>query len=251
MRHPFTLADYGEFVLAWADAWPGLLCGAPSRDALERRMPLAIAEYRHWLESNGEEGPLGDAWQVVASAPSYDADTTGGDPCYASDLQPLSAPDFERFLRHARLAQLELARAADLPDLLLDWQPEGLVVEDADPWAPDPRTIRGILTHALQLEVFYREGLRDGPAAGIFEPVEPTADELGRTLDALRRAATAGLDRVWHPVRPHPARPQPVVPGDWTIRKVLRRLISHDRDHAAEILQRRTWLLLGVPKQGD
>jgi hypothetical protein len=36
-----------------------------------------------------------------------------------------------------------------------------------------------------------------------------------------------------------------------TIRKVLRRLISHDRDHAAEILQRRTWLLLGVPKRGD
>ena len=115
---------------------------------------------------------------------------------------------------------------------LLDWLPEGLIAEHTDPWAPDVRTIRGILTHALQLEVFYREGLRSGPAAGIFGRVGSPAEETARTFEVIRAAADGGLDRVFHPLRYQPARGE-VVPGDWTIRKVLRRLISHDRAHAA------------------
>ena len=33
----------------------------------------------------------------------------------------------------------------------------------------------------------------------------------------------------------------------WTARKVVRRVISHERFHTAEIQQRLTWVLLGAP----
>ena len=107
----------------------------------------------------------------------------------------------------------------------------------------------GVLTHTLQLEVFYREGLRDGRAAGIFEPVATAAEETERTRDVLARVAAADeLDRVFRPRRPSTSQGSEE-PGEWTVRKTLRRLISHDRAHAAEITQRRTWVLLGVPGQ--
>jgi hypothetical protein len=32
------------------------------------------------------------------------------------------------------------------------------------------------------------------------------------------------------------------------VRKLVRRIISHERAHTAEIEQRRTWLLAGVPE---
>jgi hypothetical protein len=36
-------------------------------------------------------------------------------------------------------------------------------------------------------------------------------------------------------------------PEHWTPRKTVRRIIAHERFHTAEIIQRKAWLLLGVP----
>jgi hypothetical protein len=36
----------------------------------------------------------------------------------------------------------------------------------------------------------------------------------------------------------------------WTARKVVRRVIAHERFHTAEIRQRQGWILLGVPDFG-
>ena len=247
MVNRFVVESYPAFLLAWSGDWPGLVCGAPSEVALQNAMPRSIAEHAAWLASHGEAGPADLEWDVAATIDSRDAAPTEGDSFYVTDLDPLSPADFERFVRHARFSQEDLAASvAALPDLLLDWVPDGLALEHADPWAPDPRTIRGILTHALQLEVFYREGLHDGPAAGIFEQVQAPAEEQRRTLEILRDAARHDPDRVFHPIRPSASRTAPP-PGDWTIRKALRRLISHNRAHAAEIVQRRTWVLLGPP----
>ena len=239
MSHPFTVVRYPGFILAWSDEWPGMLCGAATEAAVAESMPRSLAEYRAWLRSHNERGPEGTDWHASETVDGVALDARDG--CLAADLAPLSPTEFERYLAHARLAQEDLVRAATLPDELLDWRPEGLTIEHPDPWAPDVRTIRGILTHALQLGVFYREGLKDGPAAGIFEAVGTAAEETGRTRELLAVAAAAGLNRLYHPVRPGGSS------GEWTMRKVLRRLISHDRAHAAEIVQRRTWLLPGVP----
>jgi hypothetical protein len=107
------------------------------------------------------------------------------------------------------------------------------------------RTIRDVARHVLELEVYYRSGLRDGPAAGIFEPVGAPAEEhaarsaaartgRGRTVTELLAGQT-GAERA----------------REWTVRKVLARLISHERVHTAEIWQRRAWVLLGAPGSPD
>jgi hypothetical protein len=245
---PFTLARYPGFLLAWADDWPGLVCGAPTEDILSDSVPRSLLEFRSWLEAHGERGPEDVAWHTSESLDGADFDAR--DACYSADLAPLSLPEFERYLRHVQFAQDNLLRAAELPAALLDWRPEGLAVEHPDPWAPDARTIRGILTHALQLEVFYREGLKDGTAAGIFEPVASAAEETARTRAILAGVAENDLSRVFRPRRPSASHGE-AEPGEWTLRKALRRIISHDRAHAAEVTQRRTWILLGVPKQPD
>ena len=246
MAEPFTVVDYGGSVFAWADEWPGLVTSAPTLAELDSTIPLALAEYGDWLRRHGEDGP-GRTWRISERIGSADGPTQG-DPCYLSDLRPLGEREFERFLRHSTHSQLDLQTVADVPDALLDWTPEAAEPEQADPWAPGVRTIREVLTHALQLEVFYREGLRDGAAAGIFAPVGSAAEEHAATRAAFERAASERIDREWHPLRVLRPGGTPEPAGEWTVRKALRRTISHNRAHCAEILQRKTWILLGTPK---
>lgn len=243
MVHPFSLALYPGFVLAWSDDWPGLLSSAPTVAGLASEVPLALVEFRAWLASHGEVGSADGPWEASEIVDSAAAASPGAEFCFAADLSPLDDAAFERSLRHVELAAAELRRASALPDALLDWLPGGLAVEHADPWAPDPRTIRGILVHALQLEVYYREGLRNGPAAGIFGRVARPEAEMAATREALRGLAPQDRGRVFRPLRPGRTEPD-----DWTAKKVLRRLLAHHRAHTAEMIQRRTWLLLGVPR---
>ena len=244
VSHPFTVARYPGFLLAWSQDWPGLLSGAATHELLTESLPRALVEFRAWLESHGESGPEGVAWHTSETLDGAAFDRR--DACHPADRAPLSQAEFEQYLRHIQLAQDDLLKAAALPAELLDWRPRGLAVENPDPWAPDARTIRGILIHALQFEIFYREGLRDGGAAGIFEPVASPPEETARTREVLATASVSDINRLFHPQRPH-ASLGLAEPGEWTVRKTLRRLISHNRAHAAEILQRRTWVLLGAP----
>jgi hypothetical protein len=46
-------------------------------------------------------------------------------------------------------------------------------------------------------------------------------------------------------------RPGRTVAEEWTVRKVARRIIAHERAHAAEVRQRLTWVLLGLPRIRD
>lgn len=237
MALAFTLVDYGHHQLAWCDDWPGMLAGGTNRAEVEAALPRSIAEYAAWLARSGEDSPAGQPWFIREVIDGSEA--PGGDICSDADRRPLFPGELDRFLRHAAAAAADLAASTDLPSELLDWAPAGLELVRTDPWAPDVRTIRGIVTHALQLEVFYRSSLDDGVAPGIFEPVAAVMDEHDRTA-AVLRAANPG--RVFRPS--HAGGP----PEEWTVRKVLRRLISHHRGHAAEIRQRETWVLLGQPK---
>jgi hypothetical protein len=102
--------------------------------------------------------------------------------------------------------------------------------------------MRDVVQHVFSFKVYYREGLQDGPARGIFEPVADPERDRALTLDRLRSLSPAQRSYVFQPVRPGRT-----VPEQWTVRKVLRRMLAHERVHTAELHQRRTWLLLGVP----
>ena len=146
-------------------------------------------------------------------------------------------------LQYAREDMLEVL--VTLPVPVLDWLPS-IAPVSPDAWAPEVRTIREIVAHVLQLGVYYRDALRDGPASGIFEQVSDAAHELELTQVVLRGVDRRERSRVFRPVRPGRS-----VPEEWTIRKVVRRQIAHERVHTAEIQQRLAWLLLGLPARSE
>lgn len=243
MRCRLAVQTDGRSLLAWAVDLPGCVFGASNQAELDELAPVVFAEHVTWLRRHGIPAPDVAGWDVVETVDSRQFDATGGEFCFEFERQPVTAgelTDFERRLEAAR-ADL-LAVAADLPDALLDWRPPLPADAHIDPWSPEPRSIREMVRHVLQLEVYYRDGLGDGTGRDIFERISDPAEERQRTLAALRAAVADGpaVYRVTRPGRD--------APEEWSVRKVVRRILSHDRAHTAEIAQRLTWPLLGVPR---
>jgi predicted RNase H-like HicB family nuclease len=240
MSHPVGLVWYGASPQAWVLDLPGCVAGGADRATLESMLPVAIAEHLAWLREHGEPCDESTRWEV---AEELTAGQHRQDFVFGGDRAPVSDADLDRYLARAEFARADLLAALrGVPDAVLNWAPPDTAFATYDAWAPEPRSIRDLLRHVLQLEVFYRGSLRDGTAPGIVERVGEPGDERRLTVEALRDLAPADRARVFGPLHPGSD-----TPGEWTLRKVLRRMISHDRAHAAEIVQRRTWILLGPP----
>jgi hypothetical protein len=236
------VVQYASSVHAWLLDLPGVICGGPDLGAVEKMMPVLIAEHVAWLRAHGEDVAPGATWAVAETIDGAATEATGGEFCFEAEKAPLSREELERYIARMEFARADLLDAlAGLPDEVLDWQPPASSVARFDAWAPEVRTIREIAGHVTQLEIYYRAGLSDGPAAGIFERAQDAATERARTLDLLRSLGDEARSRVYRPVRPGRTAPE-----EWTVRKLVRRVISHERHHAAEVRQRRAWLLLGV-----
>lgn len=244
MPHKIALQTTDNHLLAWGINLPGLIAGAPDDTALKDALPRAIADHLAWLSRHGEDSGHDTSWQIVETLHTNAFASTGGELCFDTEKQHLSLDDLGRYIARMDFARTDLlATSRDLPDTILDWEPPASAIGEPDPWSRDPRTIRGITKHVLQLELYYRESLRDGPAPGIFEPVRDEETERLLTTDRLHSMSDEDRSRVWQAV--HPGR---TVAEEWTVRKVIRRIISHERAHAAEVEQRLTWPLLGIPR---
>jgi hypothetical protein len=225
---------------AWVLGLPGCVTGARDENELSGRLPLAIAEHEAWLRKHGEAVEVSEAWEIVERA---DVGSISREFCFDSERVGPSRDELERDIACMAYARSDLLASVDgLPDIVLDWAPPSSAYKSFDAWAPEVRTIREIVTHVLQLEVYYRDGLRDGPSIGIFERVDDPAFERNGTVELLRSLDDEARGRSYWPVRPGRDEAE-----EWTVRKVLRRIISHERMHAAEIDQRLAWLQLGVP----
>jgi hypothetical protein len=250
VTHSVALVAYEGFWHAWVLDLPGCATGVDDLDALDGALRLSIAEYGAWLRQHGDPD-AGDAratddgggWEIVERLDARDFAATGGEYLFDADRASLDDGELAVLLRQMAHARDDLTAAvAHLPAAILEWEPPATAIGQADPWAPEPRTIGGIVEHVLQLEVYYRDSLRDGPAKGIFERVGEAEAERRTTVDALNSLPAAERARVWRPV--HPSR---TAEEEWTVRKCVRRIIAHERAHAAEIWQRRSWVLLGAP----
>jgi hypothetical protein len=112
-----------------------------------------------------------------------------------------------------------------------------------DPWKPQPLTIREIIRDITGAEGYYMRGLQDGrePAAVSLNEYDLRSGQLA-LVDRLWRLSGDERGRVYRPIRPWQQAPEL-----WTARKVIRRAISHERFHTAEIRQRLAWIHVGVP----
>lgn len=243
MKHRVGLVTYESQIHAWVLDLVGCIVGGRNVGELSQTLPLAIAEYATWSRGHGESVDDSCEWEIEEEVDGKRLTGTGGEFCFDADREPLPRAELEvavARMEHSRADLLDAA--AGLPDVVLDWTPPQSATASVDPWAPAIRTIREILTHVLQFEAYYRAGLCDGNAGGIFERVGEPAGERSQTLALLRALPDGERGRVYRPVRPSRHEPE-----EWTVRKLLRRIISHERAHTAEIVQRRTWILLGVP----
>jgi hypothetical protein len=238
---------YAATLHAWVLDLPGAIAGARDIDGLGDVLPLTLAEHVGWLRSHGEHVASTGEWEISERIDGEALAATGGEFVFAYDRAPLTHDELEGLIRRMTWARDDLLAAIDpLPDAVLDWAPPKSAIASFDAWAPEVRTIREIVGHVLQLETYYRDGLRDGPAKGIFEPTGDPESERALTLDRLRALSDDDRSRAWMPVRPGRTAAE-----EWTARKVVRRIISHERGHAAEVRQRLTWVLLGPPRVGD
>src|SRR5207244_394576 len=95
-----------------------------------------------------------------------------------------------------------------VPEAVLDWEPPRHAFASFDAWAPEVRTIRDVTRHVYQFDVYYRDGLRDGAAAGIYERVADPAAEHARMTGRLPSLTDEERCRVWHPLRPTRSAPE-------------------------------------------
>jgi DinB superfamily len=227
-------------------------CGAEAADtsSLHRLLAVCIAEYLSWLKGHGEtvQTESRTEFEVVEEIDPTSIEAADGEFCFEDDLGPARPRDIETAIRYMNYAREDLLSViGELPDLVLDWRPPKSAMARIDPWKPVVLTIREIVRDIAGAEGYYRTGLQDG------EPTSDVADERSslefqreRTLERLRALSDRELSRVFRPRRSWQDGSEM-----WTVRKVLRRVISHERFHTAEIEQRLTWLLLGVPDFGS
>jgi predicted RNase H-like HicB family nuclease/uncharacterized damage-inducible protein DinB len=220
------IADDGRCMAHVLDL-TGCTVRAPSRDEALHRLPDAIRDHHAWLRRHGEPAPPEEEPIGIEVA----GESTGFGPFDPGDAAALFPPDREpvthegmerhfHLMAHARADLLALVR--DLPDDLLDWQPD-----------PQSFSIRRLLRHVGNAEEWYVSRLVPPETL----PPEWEHDEelpIFELLEMERRTAMARLRQlsdeersgVFYPTcwTQHPDEP-------WTAHKALRRFLEHEREH--------------------
>jgi hypothetical protein len=224
-----------------ADGWlidlPGCRATAGSFEAMTALLPVVAGDHLAWFARHGEA--------VSASEPAefkvVEESERRGEVAFDFDREAITRDELERGLNHAAYAHADfLAAFKGLPDSVLDWRPPASAVK-IDQVFPDVRSIRQMVEHCLITEGrYYFAAFSDQPAP---DPERiPAAGELHEATAArLRAFSDEALGRLFKGTGPRGE-------TEWTVRKVVRRVVAHKRFHTREIEQRLCWLTLGVPE---
>jgi len=212
--------------LAWALGHPGCFAYGEGEQAALTVMPRAIADYAAWIESRnagqcwldaGEiELYLAESWEVYAIDEAFNLAEEGYEvnAWFRHDWKPLSETDVERALLLLDWSRADLLDAAGgLRQVALDARRPG------ERWS-----IAGILKHVGGAEWWYLDRL------GLAFPREQIPRDPFERLEVVRAHTREVLPSLVG------ARQVTGVDGEfWSPRKLLRRAVWHERDHAAHI----------------
>jgi predicted RNase H-like HicB family nuclease/uncharacterized damage-inducible protein DinB len=210
---------------------PGCVVRASTRDEAVRRLPAAIQEYYSWLRQHGNSAPdPGDPVQVeVAGESAGFGPFDPGDAAalFPQDREPVTWEAMEQIFHLMAISRSDLlALVQHLSDDLLDWQPNA-----------ESFSIRRLLRHVGNAEEWYVSRLvppdtlpaewEEDEALPIFEFLEM---ERRTALTRLRQLSSEERAGVFYPAAwtAHPDEP-------WTARKVLRRILEHEREHTEQV----------------
>ena len=213
------LADAEPGFQVWALDHLGLASWAETRSQVLQRMPAKYEEYRTWLDHHrlGDPGP--DSGVEVAE------EIRGDEVLFTPDRLPATVSEIERTLRLLGASRSDLVDILQrVPVAVHDWDPPYRRFLSWGRW----RTVRQVVAHLANTEThYYLTAIGFQPP---LEPVSPVA-EWESFLDARRAQVIEFLDdlkRSSDLIRVDPA-------GAWSVRKVLRRMIWHERLHTKSI----------------
>jgi hypothetical protein len=245
---PFRIGlSVSDSVSAFVFDLPGCAVNAVDSAALLELLPVTIAEHLWWLQHHGNDAVVPGAleFDVVEEVRADAVEAADAEFCFDDDRRPLGGDEIADAVRVMEYARTDLLSAIEgLPDAVLDWRPPASAMARIDEWKPRPLTIREIVKDIAGADHYYRTGLRDDtPLPDRDDELHDVSTQRARVISALQSLAPQDRARVFRPQRPWQSTPE-----EWTARKMMRRLISHERFHTAEIRQRLSWLLLGVPE---
>lgn len=218
----------GEDSILYVENLTGAFTRGPSREAALAKLPGEAAAYFRWL---GKPLPAPLKWEIVQEKASKlmvrDADS---DVLFEKEREPLQAEEYQS------LKELALRSAEDfltLYEAVPDKDKSCLPFRESF-YGPIPRTAREMYEHTKNVNSYY------------FSEIGVEADNEGTILSCRQMGfALAEKDPALLAGR--------VFRGsyeeDWSLRKVLRRFIWHDRIHAKAMyrMAERTFGLGAVP----
>lgn len=207
---------------AWSLDQTGFATWAPTRDEVLLRVPGKFDEYQQWLARHGcsaveAEAAPGDITVVE--------EVSGNEVLFKHDLVPATSDEIAECLRLLSYSRQDLVATIEgLPDSVLDWDPPYRQFAEWARW----RTIRQIVEHIALTEVGYYL-----PAIGYSGP-DPTslvggagADWREQLLRSRRETERFLTQLAGSHDRARVTRGE----EDWSVRKVLRRLVRHELLH--------------------
>lgn len=212
--------------LAWALDHPGCFAYGPDSSTAVIAMGRAIPEYIGWIEAQTSSPwftpsdidiRLDETWEDYYLDASYQRAASGMsvNAWFLNDWKPLSPDEVDRDAQLLAWGREELMNSIEgLEDVELDRTQPG-----------EPKTIRGIIMHVATSNwwLLDRLDLASGPRSSLSKDVaERLHSQHERALAVL--PSLAGLEKVVGKE------------GElWSPRKMLRRLVWHERDHAIHI----------------
>jgi predicted RNase H-like HicB family nuclease/uncharacterized damage-inducible protein DinB len=191
--------------VAHVPALPGASARGVTIQQAKENVRAAVEEYLSLLRDVGEQVPKASE-DIHLEFEEVDTTT------FLTDYDALRPNEMETLFRWMAVSRQELMDLAkSLP-------------EDAFEWKADDDTpgIRDILCHMAESDLWYTDRLRQWPEAPLFR----LAATRGVALERLRALSDADRARVT------------VHEGEeWTPRKVVRRMLEHEREHIAQLRQ--------------
>jgi predicted RNase H-like HicB family nuclease len=211
----------GAFVPSCPGCW---VFGRTPERALEK-VRAAVSDWVAWLANHGEKVSVGPEFElevVEKMSVNYDPVRAGKpEPLFWSEVLPITKKDVARTLRLMKYSREDLLNVVHgLTNDCLDWSPSN-----------EPRTIRNCLRHIACVEPWYitrlNVDLQCGHPRKVFALLDSTRQAVANYLESFPREKMRGVFQ--------PTRDTSPLCNLWTARKVLRRLVDHERLHTRYI----------------
>jgi predicted RNase H-like HicB family nuclease/uncharacterized damage-inducible protein DinB len=189
--------------VAHVPSLPGASARGETIDEAKEQISEAIQEYLRLLRAVGEPVPR------VSEGIELKFEEVDS-PTFLTDYDTLRPNEMETLFRWMAISRQELMDLVkDLPEEALDWKQ-----------ADDAMPIREILCHLAESDLWYTDRLKQWPQAPIFRLAAARGIALERLRDLTedQRATITSYDGQ-----------------EWTPRKIMRRMLEHEREHIREI----------------